>query len=122
MVRGRRSQKKIKTSGNKIQGRRQNYGSNSPVHTLSWFYANKGQCKKGDKCLFPHRGEKGVLVTKVTGKGQAQSANSDGTSKAEASASDPKAAAAAEAKAKVKPKAKKGANANVASLAAEESA
>ena len=27
-----------------------------------WFFANTNNCKKGDKCLFPHRGEKGVLI------------------------------------------------------------
>ena len=27
-----------------------------------WFFANTNNCKKGDNCLFPHRGEKGVLI------------------------------------------------------------
>ena len=29
-----------------------------------WFFQHKGDCKLGDKCLFPHRGDHGVLVTK----------------------------------------------------------
>ena len=31
-----------------------------------WFFQHKGDCKLGEKCLFPHRGDKGVLLTKAT--------------------------------------------------------
>ena len=30
-----------------------------------WWYRTTGSCKLGDKCLFPHRGESGVLIAKL---------------------------------------------------------
>ena len=84
-------------------------------------FSNKGECKKGDKCLFPHRSEKGFLVTKVTDRAQSHPANTDGTSKAGANASEQQQQQlhAAKANAKTKAKAKKGAAA-VASIASED--
>ena len=52
-----------------------------------WFYQQRGSCKQGDKCFFPHRGEKGVLIAtleKVTGNGQHVPAQGDGKAGAHA--------------------------------------
>ena len=70
-----------------------------------WFFQQRGKCKQGDNCLFPHRGGKEVLIAKlndqVTDKGQ-HVPPTDG--KAGAHAGPTKAAVDPSPKAKAAPK------------------
>ena len=43
-----------------------------------WFFKHRNACKQGDKCLFPHRGEKGMLVSKATETAGQQALANDG--------------------------------------------
>ena len=72
----------------------------------------KGQCRQGDKCLFPHRGEKGILLTKEADPNKATNSGQHvpaGDGKAGARADQNKAALAPSPK--IKAAAKKNATA-----------
>ena len=94
------------------------------VHNKTcWFYANKGTCRKGDKCLFPHRGDKGALIAAKVTDEKSQMPGDKSLAGAEASVNnDSNSAAVTTPKAKPKSKAKSAAkhgSANVAAIAPE---